>query len=95
MHARASAAQLAADAAERAVRPERAGWCALFTGSLWRSRSLTCTFGVEDGEIWRDFDEMGEIGGDIAKSACFLTFGNQTTKENRRNPKNSAKFGRI
>ena len=63
MHARASAAQLAADAdfAERAVRPERAGWCALFTGSLWRSRSLTCTFGVEDGEIWRDFDEMGEI----------------------------------
>ena len=46
--------------------------------------------------VWgRVFDEMGEIGGDLAKSACFRTFGHQTTKENRRNPKNSAKFGRI
>ena len=38
---------------------------------------------------------MGEIGGDIAESACFRTFGKQTTKESLRNPKNSAKFGRI
>ena len=39
--------------------------------------------------------EMGEIGGDIAESACFRTFGKQTTKGSLRNPKNSAKFGRI
>ena len=53
------------------------------------------SFRGDFGEIWRDFDEMGEIGGDLAKSACFKTFGHQRGKENRRNPKNSSKFGRI
>ena len=39
--------------------------------------------------------EWGRLGGDIAESACFRTFGKQTTKGSLRNPKNPAKFGRI